>query len=92
MEATSWLVNYKMEFEMRKIVKYALIGLCFPLSVISTNRILNTAISRGGTANSFRPISLWHDFWALKKIGGYKTLFAGFWTTLIVYMFTRRNI
>mmetsp|Transcript_34068 Transcript_34068/g.42072 ORF Transcript_34068/g.42072 Transcript_34068/m.42072 type:complete len:285 (+) Transcript_34068:268-1122(+) len=70
------------KFEME--VNWPMI-LAFPLSVISTNRILNTPISRRGTANSLNPMHLWHDALALVKIGGSKSLLAGLVPTLIYY-------
>ena len=57
----------------------------FPLSVLSTNRILNSPISRRGTANSFNLLHLWHDTVALARIGGYRTLLAGLVPTLMYY-------
>ena len=68
-------------------IKSAII-LGFPLSVISTNRILNSPISRRGTSNSLNPLHLWHDAVALVKIGGYRSLLAGLLPTLAFYVFT----
>ena len=73
------------------VVGYLPMIVAFPLSVISTNRILNTAISRKGTANSFRPIDLWRDMVALKRIGGHRTLFAGLIPTLLLYFHQREE-
>ena len=53
------------------------IALAFPFSVVATNRILNTAISRSGTANSFGLRSMWTDMKALQTIGGVRTLYSG---------------
>ena len=70
----------------RCIVNYAHMILAFPLSVISTNRILNTALSRSGRSNSLNPIDLWRDFIALKRFGGHRTLYAGLVPTLLYYI------
>ena len=45
--------------------------------MLATNRILDTPISRSGSANSFRPELIYRDLAALSRIGGHKTLFAG---------------
>ena len=63
----------------------------FPLSVISTNRILNTPISRRGTANSMNPLHLWRDAIALTKIGGHRTLLAGLIPTLTYYVMSAQS-
>ena len=61
--------------------------LAFPLSVLATNRILDTPISRNGTANSFRPLHMYKDLIALMRLGGHRTLFAGLIPTMIFYMY-----
>lgn len=73
------------------IVHFAPLIFAFPMSVIATNRILNTAISRGGTANSFRIRHLWSDLVALHRIGGHRTLYAGLVPMLFFYIVGRSS-
>ena len=77
MRAQKWVHERYIEIEEFHIKNWALI-LAFPLSVVSTNRILDTAISRSGSANSWRPELLYRDLVALARMNGHRTLFAGF--------------
>ena len=59
-----WLFS-KYEYVEDSVLNKAHIIAAFPLSVIATNRILNTAIARTGSANSLSPYALWLDLIAL---------------------------
>ena len=83
-----WTLDKLSKFE-NHILHFAPLIFAFPISVIATNRILNTAISRGGTANSFSLRHLWTDLVALQRIGGHRTLYAGLVPTLLFYIITR---
>ena len=83
-----WTIAKFSKFK-NHIVHFAPLIFAFPISVIATNRILNTAISRGGTANSFRIRDIMTDLVALKRIGGHRTLYAGLAPTLFFYIITR---
>ena len=60
------------------------IAVAFPFGVVATNRILNTPISRAGTANSFGLRSMLTDMKALANIGGYRALYAGLFVFTLV--------
>ena len=49
----------------------------FPLSVLATNRILNTAITRNGTSNSLNPFTIFGDLKLMHHIGGWRIMYAG---------------
>ena len=86
LRAQTFLIDTYIKFE-EKMFNYLHMLAAVPLGVITTNRILNTAISRSGTANSLNPFSLVKDFMALRRIGGHKTLMAGLVPTMFYYMF-----
>ena len=83
-----WLEAKVFEFE-NFLFNYATMILAYPLSVLATNRIMDTPISRSGTANSFRPVHLYRDLIALMRLGGHRTLFAGLLPTMAFYMFQK---
>ena len=88
MKFSAWTYDKAVDIEDSLTGYYSMI-LVFPLHVIATNRVLDTALR--GTSNSFRPSSLWTDLVNLRRIGGFKTIFAGLVPTLIFYIGTKHT-
>ena len=85
-----WVEDKVIEAENFIVSKIPMM-MAFPLSVLATNRILDTPISRSGTANSFRPKHLVQDLLALVRIRGHRTLFAGLVPTMIFYYYSEKR-